>query len=117
MQLDDFALEDGEILDEDEGEDKEVEISVCGSEKERLIREGKMTPFGTTVNSVSSKTVLAPPRHTLPPGVEIQSPGTTCRKNIVKKGPTKAELISSGEMTPFGTVVKSTSSSTVTAKK
>lgn len=68
-----------------------------------MIREGQMTPFGTAMNSSSSRTVSVPrPSHT--PMEKNMTKAAAQKKSL--KGPTKADMISSGEMTPFGTVVR-----------
>ena len=67
------------------------------SEREKLIREGQMTPFGTT--SSASKTVSFP----RPNKIYTQKHLSLEKKNSTLKS--KAEMISSGEMTPFGTIL------------
>ncbi|XP_045614522.2 DNA excision repair protein ERCC-6 isoform X2 [Procambarus clarkii] len=104
-ELDDYDLEDGEICDDDCDDIGEGQIAprLSGNERARLIREGQMTPFGTTMTSGASRTV------SVRPGQAVMKEGRTVltsQEKSIKKGPTKAELISSGEMTPFGTVIK-----------
>ncbi|KAG0730219.1 DNA excision repair protein ERCC-6 [Chionoecetes opilio] len=100
-ELDDFELEEGEFLEEDE-ENQEIEMKP-DIEREKLIREGQMTPFGTT--STASKTVSFP-----------RPNKSHAERHVVlkNKGPplkSKAEMISCGEMTPFGTIVEPTDTS------
>lgn len=106
-ELDDLELEDGEIVEEGEDILQEVNMDekksqMLGNEKERLIREGKMTPFGTVMSSSSSKTVSF-----VRPSV-TQSEKRKSHVAAQKKKSEKESLISTGEMTPFGSVVSTT---------
>ncbi|XP_064087778.1 DNA excision repair protein ERCC-6-like [Macrobrachium nipponense] len=106
-ELDDLELEDGEIVEEGDDTLQEVNIDekksqMFGNEKERLIREGKMTPFGTVMSSTSSKTVSF-----VRPNV-TQSEKRKSQAAAQKKKSEKESLISTGEMTPFGSVVSTT---------
>lgn len=106
-ELDDLDLEDGEIPededDENDGSRKEPKMSEL--EREKLIREGKMTPFGTVMSQNSSKTVsVLRPAHT---PMEKRMAAEALKRKGASGGPSKADMIKSGEMTPFGTVVKS----------
>lgn len=96
FQLDDLELEEGEIPDTDDVTEQEVEDD---KEREKLIREGQMTPFGTI--STASKTVSFP----RPPQRHMKGP-IAVGKKYTSRDATKAELISRGEMTPFGTVLQ-----------
>ncbi|XP_063599874.1 DNA excision repair protein ERCC-6-like [Penaeus indicus] len=106
-ELDDLDLEDGEIPEDEDNENdgsrKEPRMSEL--EREKLIREGKMTPFGTVMSQNSSKTVsVLRPAHT---PMEKRMAAEALKKKAASGGPSKADMIKSGEMTPFGTVVKS----------
>ena len=72
------------------------------SEREKLIREGQMTPFGTT--SSASKTVSFP----RPNKSYIEKRVSSVKAPTLKS---KAEMISCGEMTPFGTIMEQTDTS------
>lgn len=100
-------LEDGEIPEDEDSENggsrKEPRMSEL--EREKLIREGKMTPFGTVMSQNSSKTVsVLRPAHT---PMEKRMAAEALKRKAASGGPSKADMIKSGEMTPFGTVVKS----------
>lgn len=115
-QLDDLDLEEGEIPDdgEDEREGNQKEPKMSEWDREKLIREGKMTPFGTVMSQNTSKTVsVLRPAHT---PMEKRM-AATARKNLGSKAPSKADMIKSGEMTPFGTVVKTAKDGGTTSKK
>ncbi|KAK8732787.1 hypothetical protein OTU49_006925 [Cherax quadricarinatus] len=111
-ELDDYVLEDGEIIDndcEDIGGTRSLS-NFTGNERERLVREGQMTPFGTVMTSKTSRTVSVQPSHIL-----MKNKARATLQAESKKGPTKAEMISAGEMTPFGTVLNMSISSAKTA--
>lgn len=117
LQLDDLDLEDGEIPEdednENEGSTKEPRMSEL--EREKLIREGKMTPFGTVMSQNSSKTVsVLRPAHT---PMEKRMAAETLKGKVAKREPSKADMIKSGEMTPFGTIVKSKPKEVEASKK
>lgn len=95
FQLDDLELEDGEIPDTDDVSEQDI---MDDKEREKLIREGQMTPFGTI--STASKTVSFP----RPPKPYLKEP-VPVRKKVANKDAAKAEMISRGEMTPLGTVM------------
>lgn len=72
-------------------------------EREKLIREGQMTPFGTTSNA--SKTVSFP----RPSKIYTEKHLYVGEKKSTLKS--KTEMISCGEMTPFGTILESADTS------
>ncbi|KAG7163278.1 DNA excision repair protein ERCC-6-like [Homarus americanus] len=112
-ELDNLDLEDGEILD-DESEDGERDQNVpklSENERDRLIRNGQMTPFGTAMTSTASRTVSVRPTHR---PLEKRPVVGAVQEQSIKKRPTRAEMISSGDMTPFGSVVKMAESSSTT---
>ncbi|XP_071515644.1 DNA excision repair protein ERCC-6-like [Panulirus ornatus] len=113
-ELDDFDLEDGEVLDNDyeqAEENKEIK-KISDIERDRLIREGQMTPFGTAMTNSKTVAVLQPSHTQVETGLAIAA----FQKRSINKRPAKAEMISSGEMTPFGTVVKTSDKSTEPSK-
>ncbi|XP_063880762.1 DNA excision repair protein ERCC-6-like [Scylla paramamosain] len=95
-ELDDLELEEGEILEEEE-ETQEIDMK-DNSEREKLIREGQMTPFGTTSNA--SKTVSFP----RPSKIYTEKHLSVGKKDSTLKS--KTEIISCGEMTLFGTILE-----------
>lgn len=96
FQLDDLELEEGEITDTDDVSEQDI---MDDNEREKLIREGQMTPFGTI--STASKTVSFPR-----PAKPYTKEPVSVRKKVASKDAAKAEMISRGEMTPFGTIIR-----------
>lgn len=97
-------MEDGEIPDiecEQAEENKKMK-KMSDTERDRLIREGQMTPFGTTMTSSKTVTVFRPNYTPVATSLALEA----LQNNSINKRPAKAEMISSGEMTPFGSVVK-----------
>ncbi|KAK7076758.1 DNA excision repair protein ERCC-6 [Halocaridina rubra] len=111
--LDDYDLEEGEIIEDGEEPDEiaieEAKTQLSGDDKEKLIREGKMTPFGTVMAGSASMTVSV--KRSSFSKLRNQKPVSKPQKATNAKGPSKEDMVSSGEMTPFGSVVKTTEKS------
>lgn len=101
FQLDDLELEEGEIVEEGE-ETQRIEVK-DDSEREKLIREGKMTPFGTTATASKTVSFPRPNKSYTEEHVAVEN-----KKTALKS---KAEMISCGEMTPFGTIMETVDTS------
>ncbi|CAL4144469.1 unnamed protein product, partial [Meganyctiphanes norvegica] len=112
LALDTYELEEGEIL-ENESVVETVALVKSNKEKEQMIRDGKMTPFGTIVTPGTSKTIVFPQQK----NYFLQNVRKIQNKSVADKKVTKEDLIKTGKMTPFGTIIESSDNERNISKK